>query len=75
MRLKITDTNFTSINEWLFRLVDESENVYYIMNEPFYRKHNIKSPVSKKELDCYGRGQWITVSVEEIDGKRVVVNM
>jgi hypothetical protein len=75
MRLRITDTNFTTRYDWLFRLVDESGNDFYIMNAAFYKKHNFKSPITKKELDTYDRGQWITATVEKIDGKGIVIGV
>lgn len=75
MRLRITDTNFTTRHDWLFRLVDENGNDFYIMNEAFYKNHNFKSPVTKKELDYYDTEQWITASVAQINGKGIVVSV
>lgn len=75
MRLKITDTNFTAKYEWLFKLSDEDGNDFYIMNEAFYKNHGFKSPITKKELDYYDRGQWITAFVEQIDGKGIVISI
>lgn len=75
MRLKITDTNFTTKHDWLFKLVDENGNDFYIMNEAFYKKNNFKSPITKKELDYYDRGYWIFASVEQIEGKRIVISV
>jgi hypothetical protein len=75
MRLRITDMNFTTRHDWLFKLVDENGNDFYIMNEAFYKNHNLKSPITKKELDYYDRGQWITASVEQINGKGIVVSV
>jgi translation elongation factor P/translation initiation factor 5A len=75
MRLRITDMNFTTRHDWLFKLIDENGNDFYIMNEAFYKNHNLKSPITKKELDYYDRGQWITASVEQINGKGIVVSV
>lgn len=75
MRLRITDANFTTRHDWLYKLADENGNVFYIMNEAFYKKHQFKSPISKRELDYYDKGQWITASVEQIDGKGIVVSV
>ncbi len=75
MRLRIIDTNFTTRHDWLFKLVDENGNDFYIMSGAFYKSHNLKSPITKKELDYYDRGQWITASVEQIDGKGIVVSV
>ena len=73
MRIKITDVNFTKQHEWIFKLVNEFGDVYYIMNELFYKKHNLKTPITKRELDNYVRGQWINASVENIEDIKVVI--
>jgi hypothetical protein len=74
MRLRIIDTNFTTKFDWLFKLADESGSNFYIMNEQFYKNHNLKSPITKKELDYYYIGQWITSPAKQIDGKFIVVS-
>ena len=75
MRLRITEVNFTTEHDWLFKLIDEIGDVFYIMDEPFYKKHNLKSSITKKELDYYDKGQWINVSVKKIDSKNIVVSL
>ncbi len=75
MRLKISEVNFTSKFDWLFKLIDEKENNYYIMNELFYKVHNYKSPITKNELDYYDKGLWITALVKEIDQKKIVIEI
>ena len=75
MRLRIIETNFTSKYNWLFKLVDENENDFYIMDQSFYESQNLKSPITKKELDNYDRGQWITAVVRQIDDRRIVVEI
>lgn len=75
MRLRIIETNFTTKYNWLFKLFDENENDFYIMNQSFHESQNLKSPITKKELDNYDRGQWITAVVRLIDDRRVVVEI
>lgn len=75
MRLRIVETNFTTNYNWLYKLDDENGNDFYIMNESFYKNHNLKSPITKKELDYYDRGQWITASIEQIEGNKIVVSI
>ena len=75
MRLRIIETNFTTKYNWLFKLFDENENDFYIMNQSFYESQNLKSPITKKELDNYDRGQWITAVVRLLDDRRVVVEI
>ncbi|MBC6990146.1 hypothetical protein [Hymenobacter sp. BT491] len=75
MRLKITKTNFTNAFDWLFTLADESGNVFYIMEHLFYKKHNLINPITRKELDTYDKGQWITAFIKEIDGVKTVIRI
>lgn len=76
MRLRIIDTNFTTKHDWLFKLADENGNDFYIMNEVFYKKYNFQSPITKKQLDVYDRGQWITTTlVKNIGGREIVIDV
>ncbi|WP_395050471.1 hypothetical protein [Flavobacterium sp.] len=75
MRLRIIETNFTTKYNWLFKLFDENENDFYIMDQSFYESQNLKSPITKKELDNYDRGQWITAVVRLIDDRGIVVEI
>jgi translation elongation factor P/translation initiation factor 5A len=75
IRLRIIDTNFTTKHDWLFKLSDENGNDFYIMNQAFYKSHNLKSPITKKELDYYDRGQWITATTVQINDKRIVTSI
>ncbi len=75
MRLRITKTNFTIRYDWLFELTNEEGDVFFIMNEIFYKMHNLKSPISKKELDYLDKGQWIKATVKQIDGINVVTSL
>lgn len=75
MRLRIIETNFTTKHNWLFKLFDENENDFYIMDQSFYESQNLKSPITKKELDNYDRGQWITAVVRLIDDRGIVVEI
>jgi hypothetical protein len=43
------------------------------MAEPFYKNNGLKSPTTKRELDYYDKGQWISAAIKEIAGKNIVV--
>ena len=75
MRLRIIATNFTTKYEWLFKLYDENANEYFIMTEGFYKKHKLKTPITKRELDYLDKGQWIKASYEQIVGLNVVLTI
>ena len=75
MRLRITETNYTTKYDWLFKLNDEKAEEYYIMSEVFYKKHHLKSPITKHELDYFDKGIWVTATVKLIDAKNVVVEL
>lgn len=74
MRLKITKTNHSNINDWRFMLSDENGEVYYIMNNPFYERRNMKCPTFPEERDRYHNGLWITAYVKQLGNKNVVVS-
>lgn len=75
MRLKITDTNFTSHPKWLFKLVDEQGCDYYIMQNSFYEEYGLTTPVTKKHLDSLDKGSSIICEYKNVEGKRVIVNI
>jgi hypothetical protein len=43
------------------------------MDHSFYQKHKLKSPITKRELDYYDVGQWITAAVIQVEDKSIVV--
>ena len=73
MMLTVTETNFTTKFDWLYKLSDKRSD-FYIMNDDFYKSHKMTSPITKRELDFLGRGSVLNCVVEEIDGKNIVVN-
>ena len=75
MRLRIIETNFTTKYDWLFRLIDQHNEIYYIMDDKFYRNHNIKSPITKQHLDSFDKGSSINAIVREINGKKIVLQV
>jgi translation elongation factor P/translation initiation factor 5A len=75
MRLRIIETDFTAHNGWVFKLVNESGNDFYIMDDAYYKKHSLKSPITKKELDYYDKGLWINASVVQIEGDSIVIGV
>ncbi len=75
MRLTITDVNFTSKYDWLFKLIDQSNEIYYIMDDRFYRNHKVKSPITKQHLDYLDVGQSISAITKEINGKKIVIEL
>lgn len=75
MIFKIVDINFTTKYEWLFRFSDEFGNESYIMNESFYKNHNLISPITKQHLDYLDKGQHINVVIECIENKEIVTKI
>jgi hypothetical protein len=72
MRLKISEVNFTNKYRWIFKLTSPEGQLCYIMNDAFYKKHNRKSPLSRKQIEYLDKGQWISASVEKIEDLEVV---
>lgn len=74
MRLKIIDVNFTNDKNWLFKFSD-SFSEYFVMNDSFYERNGLKSPVTKKELDYLDVGTSILCESKEIDGIKVILKI
>ncbi len=74
MRLKITKTNHSNIDDWQFMLSDENGELYYIMSNSFYERRNMKCPAFPKGRDRYYNGLWITAYVKQLGNKKVVIN-
>jgi hypothetical protein len=74
IRLKIINVSFTSDINWVFELTD-GKTSYYIFDSDFYRKNNIKNPISKKELDYLDIGYYLKCEVKRIDGFFVVTSI
>jgi hypothetical protein len=75
MRLRITETNFTANYNWIFKLSSEQWQEAFIMNSDFYKARNMKSPISKRELDYLDKGYWLKCEVKDIEGILVVTNI
>lgn len=73
MRLKIIEVNFTSRYEWLFKLKDHNDDIYYIMDESFYKKYNMKTPITRQHLDSLDKGQSINAITKDINNMKIVV--
>ena len=75
MKLTVTNTNFLNRYDWIFELKDDNEKLYYIMDTPFYKQLNLKSPISKKHLDSLDKGQAIDADVIDFSGRNVVISI
>ena len=70
---KVSD--FTNNIEWLFIISDEKENEYLIMNDSFYKKNNLKSPITKRELDSLDEDMIITFEFIKLNDIRLVTEL
>jgi hypothetical protein len=59
MNLKVSDVNFTTQFDWLFKLVDFEKNEYLIMNDDFYRSNHLKTPTYRIHMDSLDIGDTI----------------
>jgi hypothetical protein len=75
MKLTIIDTNFTTSNEWLFKLKDKENNIFYILNPEHYRQIALKSPILRNQLHYYFKGSVITAEVKEFNTRKVVTSV
>ena len=74
MRLKIKEVNFSSEENWIFKLSDGLLN-YYILDNNTYVAKGLKSPISKYELDFWDVGHSVICETVDIDGLRIVTKV
>jgi|GEM_PF-2043598 len=72
MKLLIVDTNFYNDKDWIFKLTDDDNSIYYILDTTFYKDLGIETPISKKHLDSYDKGRIINAEVDELSGRNIV---
>jgi hypothetical protein len=75
MILKVTETNFTTKHNWLFKLTDSTGKTYFIMNDNFYRLNKIKAPTTRKEIDSLDKGHSIDCETKDINSVEVVIKI
>lgn len=73
MKLTITDVNFSTNNDWLFKL--ENINTYFIMDSEFYRKNGFQNPIKKEHLDSLDKGSTINANVKDFYNKKIVIEI
>jgi len=75
MMLRIVDTNFLSDKDWIFELTDDANHLYYILDAAMYKDLGIKTPISKKHLDCYQHGHEINADISVFSGRNIVISI
>lgn len=74
MRLKIIQINFTTEDNWIYKLSDGLTD-YYVLDERTYRSKGLNSPINKHKLDYLDIGHSILCETIEIDGLKIVTKM
>lgn len=75
MKLKIIEVNFTSNLNWLYKLINQEGSIFYIMQKDFYDALELHSPVTKRELDCYDTGHFISADVVQNNDANIVTRI
>jgi len=75
MKLQIIDTNFSNKSEWLFKLLDEQDEEYFIMQNEYYKRFKLKVPITKRELDGLFIGTYIEASTIIVEQKGIVLKI
>jgi hypothetical protein len=75
IKLTITDINFSNDQDWLFKLKDKDDNVFYILNAECYRQADLKSPVNGKQLHYYYKCSEIAVEAMEYESRKIVTSV
>jgi hypothetical protein len=74
MNLRVSNVNFTNEFDWLFKLVDFEKNEFLIMNDYFYKRNNMKSPISRIHMDSLDIGQTINCNFKIINETKIVTS-
>ncbi|MES2486750.1 MAG: hypothetical protein V4581_12490 [Bacteroidota bacterium] len=77
MKLKVIDFNFTLNTEWVFKLFNEADPsaIYYIMDDDFYKLHNIKTPVTRPVSDSLRKESIVYAEIKNIENMNIVVKI
>ena len=74
MNLKVSNVNFTTEYDWIFKLVDIEKNKYFIMNNDFYKSNNLKTPISRIQLDSLDIGHPINCHFKVINEVKIIIS-
>lgn len=70
---KVSD--FLATSEWLFVIEYKQGTYYFIMPESFYKNYNLKTPITKRELDSLDIGMSISFLFEKLESKFVITQI
>jgi hypothetical protein len=68
-------SDFLEKDKWLFIVEDAMKIEYFIMDDSFYKRSNLKSPVTKRELDSLDKGMQIEFDYKEINNVNLVTKI
>ncbi|GEM_PF-5922355 len=62
-------------NNWLYVIIDVFDNDYFIMEENYYTKHKLKSPITKREIDTLLKGRKVDFDFQNIGDLKIVIKV
>ena len=68
-------SDFLKEQKWLFIIEDEMRVEYFIMEESFYKKYNLKSPITKRELDALVKNMQIEFDYKVINDINLITKL
>ena len=68
-------SDFLEETNWLFVIEDDMQVKYFIMEGSFYKKNDLKSPITKRELDTLDQDMQIDFDFKVIDHINLVTNL
>lgn len=68
-------SDFFKEQEWLFVIEDDTGSEYFIMEKSFYKKNDLKSPITKRELDSLNKNMQIEFDYKVIDHINVITKL
>lgn len=73
MQLVITECNFTTQKDYLYKLKTQDNNIVYILDDTGYKDLGLKSPITRQHLDSYQEGFSIDAEVGCFNGKYIAI--
>ena len=62
-------------SNWLYIIVDVFDNEYFVMEQYYYKRHKLKSPITKREIDTLLKGRKVDFDYKIIDEQNIVIKI
>jgi hypothetical protein len=75
VRVRVTDVNFTTDKEWIFKFIDLEGIEYQAMDSEFYCINKLTNPITRMSLDHLNVGMWVNIDSGKVEGLNIVISI